>query len=66
MMVKDQFDPSPPNGPGWHPTETWMATYDAKTLQRIDFCLAPNSGVVPIYGYAMVSDATCTDQSLQW
>ena len=59
-MVKDQFDPNPPDGLAWHPTETWIAKYDANTLQRTGFRLAPNSGVAPIYGYAMVSDATHT------
>jgi hypothetical protein len=59
-MVKDQFDPSPPDGLGWHPTETWLATYDPNTMARVSFRPAPNSGVAPIYGYAVASDATHT------
>ena len=59
-MVKDQFDPSPPDGLGWHPTETWLATYDPNTMARLDFRRATNSGVTPIYGYAVASDATHT------
>jgi hypothetical protein len=59
-MVKDQFNPSPPDGLGWHPTETWLATYDPITMVRLDFRRAVNSGVAPIYGYAVASDATHT------
>lgn len=60
QMVKDAFDPNPPDGLGWHPAETWIATYDVNSLTRLDFRRAPNSGVAPIYGYAMVSDSTHT------
>lgn len=59
-MVKDPVDPAPPHGLGWHPAATWIATYDAATLTRLDFRRAPDSGVVPIYGYAVASDATHT------
>ena len=57
QMVKDAIDPAPPDGLGWHPNETWIATYDPATLQRVDFRRAPNSGAAPIYGYSVVSDA---------
>jgi hypothetical protein len=59
-MVKDRVDPRPPDGLGWHPTTTFIATYDPDTLARLDFRAAPNAGVAPIYGYAMESDATHT------
>ena len=59
-MVKDPFDPPVPDGLGWHPADTWIATYDPVTLARLDFRRAPNSSAVPIYGYAVASDATHT------
>ncbi len=59
-MVKDPVDPTPPDGLGWHPVRTWVATYDAATLQRTDFRPAPNDGAAPIYGYAVDSDGSWT------
>ena len=54
-MTKDP-DPGPGDGLGWHPAQTWLATYDAATLERLEFAPAPNSGTAPIYGYAVASD----------
>ncbi len=54
-MTKDP-DPGPGDGLGWHPAQTWLATYDAATLERLEFDPAPNSGTTPIYGYAVASD----------
>ena len=59
-MRKDAGDPTPPNGLGWHPARTWLAVYDARTLARLSFGAAPNTGVAPIYGYAVASDADYT------
>jgi hypothetical protein len=59
-MVKDPYDPDPPDGLGWHPRQTYLATYDADSMERTDWRLAPDSGVAPIYGYAVSSDATYT------
>ena len=59
-MVKDPYDPRPPDGLGWHPRRTFLARYDADTLARTDFRRAPNDGVAPIYGYAVASDETHT------
>lgn len=59
-MIKDPYDPDPPQGLGWHPERTYLASYDAATLERTAFFLAPNSGTTPIYGYAVSSDATHT------
>ena len=59
-MVKDPYDPKPPDGLGWHPRRTFLARYDAETLTRTDFRLAPDPGVTPIYGYAVASDETHT------
>ena len=59
-MLKDPYDPDPPDGLGWHPVRTYLASYDAETLERLTFDLAPNSGVAPIYGYAVSSDASHT------
>ncbi len=59
-MVKDPYTPGPGDGLGWHPARTWLATYDARTLQRLSFAKAPNSGTSPIYGYAVASDAEFT------
>ena len=53
-------DPSPPDGLGWVPVSTWLATYDAGTLARLSFQPAPASGVEPIYGFAVASDAEHT------
>ncbi len=60
QMVKDAYDPLPPDGLGWHPAETWVATYDPSTLARLDFRRAANPGVSPIYGYAVASDDSHT------
>ncbi|MDX2378716.1 MAG: hypothetical protein QNM02_03025 [Acidimicrobiia bacterium] len=59
-MVKDAIDPSPPDGLGWHPADTWIASYDSTTLARTDFRRSPNPGVSPIYGYAAASDGAHT------
>ncbi len=59
-MIKDPYDPDPPDGLGWHPQRTFLASYDAATLRRTSFFLAPNSGVAPIYGYAVSSDSSYT------
>ena len=59
-MVKDAADPRPPDGLGWHPTRTWIGTYDVTTFARRNFLPAPDAGVAPIYGYAMVSDDAFT------
>ena len=53
-MSKDP-DPSPGNGLGWHPRSAWLATYDAETLQRLDFAPAPNPDATPLFGYAVAS-----------
>jgi hypothetical protein len=60
QMQRDGYDPSGDNGLGWHPVQTWVAIYDAKSLQRLAFQPAANSGVTPIYGYAVDSDDTYT------
>lgn len=57
-MAKDATDPLPPDGLGWHPVRTHVATYDPATMARLDFRPATNSGVLPIYGYAVASDTT--------
>ena len=53
-------DPRPPDGLGWVPVRTWLATYDTTTLARTSFRPAPASGVHPIYGFAVSSDADHT------
>ena len=63
FWVEEQVDgssPGPGDGLGWHPVGTFLATYDTKTLARLSFGAAPNSGVRPIYGYAVASDASYT------
>jgi hypothetical protein len=59
-MLKDPYDPAPPDGLGWHPVRTWLASYDATTMERITFGPAPNQSATPIYGYAVSSDPTHT------
>jgi hypothetical protein len=46
------------NGISRHPVAIWIAEYDAKTLQRLSFEQAPDSGVFPSYGFAVASDDT--------
>ena len=60
QMAKDSFDPLPPDGLGWHPTTTWRATYDPVTLARTSFEPATDPGVLPVYGYAVQSNAEYT------
>lgn len=59
-MRKDAVDPTPPDGLGWHPDATFIATYDPTTMARLDFRMATQPGASPIYGYAMQSDAEFT------
>ncbi len=59
-MIKDPYNPDPPDGLGWHPERTYLASYDASTLKRKTFGLAPNSGAAPIYGYAVASNDSHT------
>jgi hypothetical protein len=58
-MHKDP-DPGPGDGLGWHPAQTWLATYSAGSLARLDFRPAANAGASPIYGYAVASDGQYT------
>jgi hypothetical protein len=50
----------PMDGFGFHPVKTWLATYDLKTLKRLSFGPAPNSGVSPAYGYGVADDGEWT------
>jgi len=59
-MLKDPYDPAPPDGLGWHPVRTWLASYDADTMARRSFAPAPDERATPIYGYAVSSDETHT------
>jgi len=60
QMVKDPYEPGPGDGLGWHPNGMYLATYNARTLQRLSFAAAPNSGVSPLYGYAVADDGVNT------
>ena len=56
-----QHDFQPPVEPGSiqrHPVRTWLADYDATTMQRVSFAPAPNAGVSPQWGFAVESDQT--------
>lgn len=59
-MVKDRFDPQPPDGLGWHPDATFVGTYDPSTLTRLDFRRAPVGDASPIYGYTVQSQGDWT------
>ena len=59
-MIKDPYDPDPPDGLGWHPRQVFLAGYDALTLERLSWESPRNSDVTPIYGYAVSSDETHT------
>jgi hypothetical protein len=39
-----------------HPARTWLATYDANTLERLRFRRAPNDGVTPQWGFAVATE----------
>jgi hypothetical protein len=56
QMVKDPYEPGPGDGLGWHPAGMYLASYNANTMQRLSFQAAPNSGVSPLYGYAVADD----------
>ena len=47
--------PDPGDGLQRHPLSTWVGVYDPLTLERLSFRRAPNSGVFPQYGFAVVS-----------
>jgi hypothetical protein len=55
-MLKDGYDPEPPDGLGWHPVGTYLASYDRATLTRLSFAPAPNTGASPLYGYSVAND----------
>jgi hypothetical protein len=55
-MLKDGYDPEPPDGLGWHPVGTYLASYDRTTLTRLSFAPAPDTGVSPLYGYSVAND----------
>jgi len=59
-MVKDPYDPDPPDGLGWHPQQVFLGEYDPETLERRSWGSPRNNGVLPIYGYAVASDETHT------
>ena len=59
-MAKDPYEPGPGDGLGWHPARLWLATYEANTMKRLSFGPAPNSGVNPMYGYAVANDGNYT------
>lgn len=60
QMQNDGYQPGPGDGLGWHPTQTWLAVYDATTMQRQSFDPAPNADVAPIYGTAVVTQGEYT------
>ena len=60
QMQNDGYQPGVGDGLGWHPAQTWLAVYDATTLQRQAFRPAVNPGVAPIYGYAVASQGDFT------
>lgn len=49
----------PFDGLAAHPAATWIATYDAVSLQRLDFRAAPKSSM-PVYGYGVADDGEWT------
>ncbi|MDQ3176527.1 MAG: Ig-like domain-containing protein [Actinomycetota bacterium] len=59
-MINTDDPLGPFDGLSWHPNSTWLATYDADSLARLDFRPAPNAGVQPVYGYAVSSDEEYT------
>ena len=59
-MVKDPYDPDPPDGLGWHPNQVFLAAYDPVTMERLSWESPRNRGVAPIYGYAVASDEEFT------
>ena len=60
QMERDGYDPKGADGLGWHPVRTWLAIYDASSMQRLGFQPAANSGTYPLYGYAVDSDDSYT------
>jgi hypothetical protein len=54
-LMKRAKPPPPGDGIGPYPVRTWLATYDARTLARLDLRPAPNPRVFPQYGFAVAS-----------
>jgi len=59
-MLRTGDEPASGDGVNRRPLRTWLATYDATTLRRLDMRPAPNDGVHPQYGYAVAADETHT------
>ncbi len=57
-MARDPKIADPLDGIALHPASTWLATYDIATMQRLSFVPAPNSGVLPVYGYTVVQSGS--------
>ena len=57
-MQHDFGSPLVGNGIQRHPVRTWLADYDATSLQRLSIAPAPNPGVSPQWGFAVESDQT--------
>jgi hypothetical protein len=55
-QMKQDERPPDHEGISRHPIRTWLGTYDATTLARLDFRPAPNDGVFPQYGFSVASD----------
>jgi hypothetical protein len=55
-MVPSPEPIEPWGGIARHPVATWLASYDVDTLERLSFAPAPESGVFPIWGFAVESD----------
>jgi len=53
-MQRDHQQIGPLDGIALHPVATWLATYDVATMRRLSFLPAPDPGVAPVYGYAVV------------
>lgn len=53
-MRRDHEQLGPLDGIALHPVATWLATYDVATMQRLLFVPAPDPGVAPVYGFAVV------------
>ena len=55
-MVPSPEPVEPWGGISRHPVKTWLASYHIDTLERLSFEPAPESGVFPIWGFAVESD----------
>ena len=60
VMQLSEEEPGAWEGIARHPVDTWIATYDPETFERLDFEPAPDPGVDPQWGFEMQTQGDWT------